>query len=450
MSNKRNVFVRESSGLLKQVNLLDAVMLNIGNMSAGVTLFESISPYVGNYPGGVLWIASLIGLLFAFPQLYLYTYMTRRMGRTGGDYVWISRNLNGGIGSTMAIAIMLESVAYFALIAFFSASSINAVLYTIGSVDDSQTLNSLANNVFVNPFNGGLTFEQKALFYGIAAAFFVIVIALNVFRARWGYSIVTALGSFSLITLLMAIIVIGISAGRFGSAIQPFLNSINSSLVTTYQNSPHSVLPANFSLISTLLLLPLFALYTYPWMQAGPAVSAEFKQSDRVAKFNLLFAVLLTAALVTGGFLEMDLVAGYSFNVQAYPYFVYNFWTVAIAIAGNPVIQWLIGLGAIAWNFFVLAYGVVVFSRYVFALSFDRILPERLAQVNKYGSPVYAHILDLTITLLFLLVPVFSLNAALSLYGATILGSLYFLIASVAGIFYGLRNRVNSLVAAGS
>ncbi|MEM4077170.1 MAG: amino acid permease, partial [Metallosphaera sp.] len=151
MSNKRNVFVRESSGLLKQVNLLDAVMLNIGNMSAGVTLFESISPYVGNYPGGVLWIASLIGLLFAFPQLYLYTYMTRRMGRTGGDYVWISRNLNGGIGSTMAIAIMLESVAYFALIAFFSASSINAVLYTIGSVDDSQTLNSLANNVFVNP-----------------------------------------------------------------------------------------------------------------------------------------------------------------------------------------------------------------------------------------------------------------------------------------------------------
>lgn len=61
MSNKRNVFIRESSGLLKQVNLMDAVMLNIGNMSAGVTLFESISPYINNYPGGVLWLASIIG-----------------------------------------------------------------------------------------------------------------------------------------------------------------------------------------------------------------------------------------------------------------------------------------------------------------------------------------------------------------------------------------------------
>ncbi len=421
MSNKRNVFIRESSGLLKQVNLMDAVMLNIGNMSAGVTLFESISPYINNYPGGVLWLASIIGLIFAIPQLLVYTHMTRKMGRTGGDYVWISRNLNGGIGSTMAIALMLESVAYFALIAFFSASSINAVLYTIGSVDNSPGLVSLSNNLFVNPYNGGLTFDQKALFYGIAAGFFVIVILLNIFRSRWGYSIVTGFGIFSLATLIIAMIVIGASAGRFGTAIQPFLNSINSSLITTYKASPHSFFPSNFSLLSTVLLLPLFALYTYPWMQAGPAVSAEFKQSERVAKFNLLFALLLTAILVTGGFLEMDIVAGYPFNFTAYPYFIYNFWTVAIALAGNPILQWLIGVGSIAWNFFVLSYGVIVFSRYVFALSFDRILPEKFAEVNRYGSPIYAHALDLTITLVFLLVPVFSLNAALSLYGATIL-----------------------------
>ncbi|ABP95660.1 MULTISPECIES: APC family permease [Metallosphaera] len=449
MSSKRNVFIRESSGLLKQVNLLDAVMLNIGNMSAGVTLFESISPYINNYPGGVLWLASIIGLVFAFPQLLVYTYMTRKMGRTGGDYVWISRNLNGAIGSTMAIALMLESVAYFALVAFFSASSINAVLYTIGSVDNSPSLVSLSNNVFVNPYNGGLTFEQKALFYGIAAAFFVIVILLNIFRSRWGYSIVTGFGIVSLSTLVIAMIVIGASAGRFGTAITPFLNSINSSLVNVYQSSPHTAFPTNFSIVSTVLLLPLFALYTYPWMQAGPAVSAEFKQSDRVAKFNLVFALLLTAILVTGGFLEMDLVAGYPFNFVAYPYFIYNFWTVAIALAGNPALQWLIGIGAIAWNFFVLAYGIIVFSRYVFALSFDRILPEKFAEVNRFGSPVYAHALDLTITLLFLLVPVFSLNAALSLYGATILGSIYFLVASTAGAIYGLRNRAKAISVAG-
>ncbi|QKQ99183.1 APC family permease [Metallosphaera tengchongensis] len=449
MSNKRNVFIRESSGLLKQVTLLDAIMLNVGNMSAGITLFESISPYINSYPGGVLWLASIIGMIFAFPQLLVYTYMTRKMGRTGGDYVWISRSINGGIGAVMAISLMLESVAYFALVAFFSASSINAVLFTIGSVDNSQQLVGLSNTLFVNPYNGGLTLEQKALFYGIAAGFFVLIILLNIFRSKWGYSIVSILGVFSLASLVVAMVVIGASATHFGASIQPFLNSINSSLITTYQTSPHVTFPSNFSLVSTILLLPLFALYTYPWMQAGPAVSAEFKQSDKVAKFNLLFALLLTAALVTGAFLEMDVVAGYQFNFQAYPYFIYNFWTVAIALAGNPILQWFIGLGAILWNFFVLSYGVIVFSRYIFALSFDRILPEKFAEVNKYGSPIYAHALDLTITLLFLLVPVFSLNAALSLYGATILGSLYFLVASVAGALYGLKQKVKSLSVAG-
>lgn len=130
MSGRSTVFVRETSGLVKNVSTLDAVALNIGNMSAGVALFESISPYI--QPGGVLWLASLIGFLFAIPQLIVYVYLNTKVPRTGGDYVWISRNLNGGLGSAMAMALMIESTAYFALIAFFTSSAINTVLTVIG------------------------------------------------------------------------------------------------------------------------------------------------------------------------------------------------------------------------------------------------------------------------------------------------------------------------------
>lgn len=446
--SKTKVFIRESSGLLKQVNLLDAVMLNIGNMSAGVALFESISPYINSSnnptiggPGGVLWLASILGFIFSIPQLIVYTIMTRKIARTGGDYVWISRSLNGALGVIMALSIMIESVAYFALVAFFSGSSINAVLSTIGSLDNSQFLISLAQNVFVDPY-GNLTFMQKAIFYGISAAFFIAVILINIFRAKWGYSIVTVLGIFSFASLILAMLVIAVNLPHFSSSISPFLSSFG---ISVPSNVTYSIIPRTINWSYTLLLLPIFALYTYPWMQAGPAVAAEFKNTQKIARLNLLLALVATGIVVTLGFFEMDVAAGYYFNYYAYASFVYNFWTVAIALAGNPILQWILGLGTIFWNFYVLAYGVIVFSRYVFALSFDRVLPEKFAQVNKYGSPVYAHLLDLSITLLFLLVPVFSTEAAVSLYGATILGALYFFIVSIAGAVYGFKNRIGVL-----
>ncbi|MEM0200012.1 MAG: APC family permease [Saccharolobus sp.] len=444
MGNKSTIFVRETSGLIKNVSLLDSIALNIGNMSAGIALFESISPYITT--NGILWLASIIGFLFAIPQLIIYVTMSTKIPRTGGDYIWISRSLNGGIGSVMAIALMIESTAYFALIAFFTSSAINTVFTIIGEYDKMPYLLNIANNVIVDPYVTTPTLFQSAIIYLISSLIFIIIILLNIFRTKWGYRIVTVLGLFSMITLVLAMIVLAVNSGDFYSKISTLINANN--LNVSIPNTKQSFLPSSISLTATLSLLPFFALYTYPWMQAGPAVAAEFKGKNTL-KWNLPIALIITGLLVTVGFLEMDLIAGYNFNLQAYPTFIYNFWTASIAVSGNPILQWLIGLGLIAWNVYILAYGVIVFARYVFALSFDRVLPEKFSQLNKYGSPVFAHSLDLFLTLLLLLVPVFSINAAISLYGATILGSLYFLVASIAGFVFGIRNKIRILQVAG-
>ncbi|MCY0860331.1 MAG: amino acid permease [Sulfolobaceae archaeon] len=442
----KSLFIRESSGLIKQVNLIDAVMLNLGNMSVGAALFESISPYIS--PGGVLWLAALIGLVFAIPQLILYTILTQKIGRTGGDYVWISRALGGGIGSTLALAFMLEATAYFALISFFSASSINAVLFTIGTTDKIPGLVYLSNTVFVNPYAGSLTLTQRLIFYGISAAAFAILIGLNIVSAKLGYKIVTGLGVFSLLSTVLAMIVIGINSPDFIAKITPFITAANISVPSSVLTSK-SFLPSSISLTATLALLPLFAIYTYPWMNAGPAVAAELK-GQKTLKLNIVLAVLITGVLAIGSFALMDYAAGYNFNLNAYPSFIYNFWTAAMAVAGNPVLQWIIGLGSILWNYFILAYGVLVFSRYIFALSFDRVLPEKFTELNRKGSPVYAHSLDLILTLLLLLIPVFSINAALALYGASIVAMLYFVFVSLAGIVIGKKEGYRGLLIAGA
>ncbi|WP_338603754.1 APC family permease [Sulfolobus tengchongensis] len=439
---KRNVFVRETSGLIKQVSLTDAIMLNLANMSIGIALFQSISPYITR--GGVLWLASLIGLILAFPQAIVYTVFNRKFGRTGGDYIWISRNMGGLFGTIFAIAYLLESTAFYALISFFSASAINSVLLTIGYLNHQNALIYIAENIIVNPY-GGPSFQQRLIFYGISASAFIFIVLINILRSKWGYKLVTSLGIFSMLTVVLSMIIIAIGASHFNSSVLPLLKEFN---VSVPSNLPKTPLPYSISLTATFLLMPLFALYTYPWMNAGPAVASEFK-GDKVSRYNVFLSLLITGIFVTLAFLEMDLIAGYYFNLNAYPSAVYNFWTVSIALSSNPIIEWILGLGLIAWNYFVLSYGVLVFSRYVFALSFDRVFPEKFSQLNRHGSPVYAHILDLTLTLAFLLIPVFSINAALSLYGASIVGMLYFLAVGISAVIFGLRNNNKLMKIAG-
>ncbi|BDB99337.1 hypothetical protein SACC_23540 [Saccharolobus caldissimus] len=145
-------------------------MLNLANMSIGIALFQSISPYITR--GAVLWLASLIGLFLALPQAIVYTFFNRKIGRTGGDYIWISRNLGGAIGTVFALAYLLESTAFYALISFFSASAINSVLLTIGFLNHQQSLINIAQNIIVNPYDNP-TFNQRLIFYGISAAAFL-------------------------------------------------------------------------------------------------------------------------------------------------------------------------------------------------------------------------------------------------------------------------------------
>ena len=432
MSQK--LFLRESSGLVKNATLKDLVMLNVANMGAGLAVFEGISPYI--VPGAVLWLASLITFLITLPLVLTYTYLLLRMPRTGGDYIWISRKLNGPLGAIMGVAFAFNMPPYFALSAFFSVASINLVFLELGVLQHSPSLVYLANNVFVNPY-GTMTLTQELLFYLLAALSFVVIVLVNVFRPKWGFTLTTALGVLSSLSLAVATIVVAVNIPDFHSKISTFLTEFN---VTG------TVTPFTFSLPATLYMVPFFMSYAYIWLYAGPAVAGEAKEGS--LKLNLILGSLMTFAMITFPFLVMYLAAGPAFNLAYYPSFTYNFWSVAIYLASNPALQWFLGIGLIAWNYFVMAFGVVVFARYVFAFSFDRLFPAMFAKLNKYASPVYAHLLDLAATLAFLALPLISPSGALALYSYTPLAVAYLFLVSLAGVRVGLEERDRKLLIA--
>ncbi|MGC9037518.1 MAG: APC family permease [Candidatus Micrarchaeia archaeon] len=435
------VFVRQSTGLVKNASFLDAVSINISNMSAGAALatigFTTV--LLSSMAGVNLVIASILAFILMLPQLIIYTIMNRRVPRTGGDYVWTSRIFGGALGGSLALmGYVFETMAYFALIAL-------STVFAIGSVGVALGKSSFLGLALPANTSGSLPLLQ----FIIAAVLFAILIYINIVRPKVGYKLVTVFVSFGIIMLLVSIAVL-LLAGR------PGVESYISSLQSTGFNETYSQVAASggnggTTLSAVLFLLPFFAIFVYPWIDASPAISSEIRGKKGI-KWAIPVASLIVMLLVTGSFAAMYYAGGTRFinGALSNPTLVFdysfNFWTLAMGVTGSYLLKVLIGLGWIAWDIAILAYGIIVFSRYVFAMAFDRFLPERLAHISpRYGSPINAHLLDLAITVVLIALATFIYGPFSSLYGAVVAAMIYFAFVGIAAAVYGIKNESQAL-----
>ena len=214
-------------------------------------------------------------------------------------------------------------------------------------------------------------------------------------------------------------------------------------MLSSYQGS-------SFSFGPTIFLLPFFAMFVFPWLNAGPAVGSEIK-GKRAVGWNIPISAFVAFVLITSAFGAMYYAGGLPFinealnNSNLVLFYSFNFWTLAMGVTNVVALQYLLGLGWIVWNLAVLAYGIIIFSRYIFAQSFDRFLPTRLATVSsRYGSPVAAHLLDLTITIVLIGFASFLYGSFSSLYAATVAAMIYYVAVGLAAIVYARKHESGS------
>jgi amino acid transporter len=428
------VFVRESTGLVKSVSFLDSVALNVSNMSIGAALavlgFTAL--FLPTMSGVNIVMASVIAFGLTVPQVIVYTMMTRRFPRTGGDYVWVSRTFGGFVGNISALTgYTFGNLPYFSLILLTVVSAIGSVGYIFG------------NQGFLNlAVPGSAPLEQ----FGVGAVIFTVLILVNIFKPKAGYKLVSAMMIIGVITTLLAISVLLIG-GRQG--VVNYMSSLgNSSLTYAAIASSYSGPSINWG--NTLLLVPYFAFFTYPWLNASPGVASELKGRNSI-RWSTPISAVLVFSLITGAYATMYLVAGQPFINSAYYNsalvndYSFNFWTLAMGVSGNAIVQAILGLGWIIWTMVILAYGVIVFSRYLLAQSFDRFLPTKLSEVNhRFGSPVAAHLIDLGVTLGMLAAASFLYGTFTSLYGIIVANMAYFGIVGLAAAFYGIKKERGS------
>src|SRR5215211_5005414 len=92
-----SLFARKATGLVRGWAVRDAfIYINL------VTLGFFIFSYAVFIPDGSLMWAVLLSGGYLLMQAVTYASLVAAMPRAGGDYVWISRTLGGGIGFVLA------------------------------------------------------------------------------------------------------------------------------------------------------------------------------------------------------------------------------------------------------------------------------------------------------------------------------------------------------------
>jgi len=473
-STAPSVFVRDATGLVKNVSFFDSIALNLSNMSIGALLgvigISGLLPmfFAGQDVTGVnLLDLCLIAFVLSVPQIVIYTVMTRRYPRAGGDYVFVSRNLGGPIGSVASfMGYTCETTAYLALIALSTVFAIGAVGLFFSPTSSFYTGLATPQGAYPGaPAAPGTQFI-------IGALLFIVLIGINIVRPKAGYRLVSILTILGIIALFLAIGTL-LSAGPTG--VQNYINGVSGNGLFTNSSNPsqtfanmvagsHTGGPggtSGFNFGNTIFLLPLIAAFVFPWLNAGPAVAGEIKGKSAL-RWNVPISAVLAFAFLTGSIATMYWAAGQPFINAAYstPAYVYgmpvgfNFWTLAMGVSGNSAVAAFIGLGWILANLGVMAYGLIVISRYLLAQSFDRFLPSRISNVNpRFGSPVLAFGISLVVSVILVGIAAYnyttsSLGAGTNpLFGAILASMIYFIIVGLSALIHAIKKEVGYMKA---
>src|ERR687897_202001 len=101
-SGAGDLFQRKATGLLRGWSVWDGFIyaaFSINLITLGLFIFSS-APFLPD--GSLIWAIILAALYLVF-QAVTYASLIAVMPRAGGDYVWMSRILGGGIGFVLAV-----------------------------------------------------------------------------------------------------------------------------------------------------------------------------------------------------------------------------------------------------------------------------------------------------------------------------------------------------------
>lgn len=390
---KHGMFVRNATGLVREVSPLSAATFNIYAGAPGLTLAVSVFWVLAAYPGAHIisayWLTGLIALVVALPFAFLST----AMPRSGGDYVLVSRSLAPpfGIASSLGLWIGVSLVNGFNAISGIKLAVIPG-LATIGYVSGHESWVNFAD-----------TISSDGWVFFLSAVMILIAIGLAALRLRLAMRIQIVCFTLGILGILIATITMfvvgtGTFASRFDAlgGAGAYQHVLQSATVVGSGASWTNTLPAIGALASVLPFTWWSVAY------AGEIRSARTWRNAGTMTISLLaFVLLLTIATLAMYSMVGDhfLAASNELSGTAdYPKEVAPYWWAFTAVASKSMtLTIFLVVTMFLWFQILLWVNLAPIMRGLFAWSFDGLLPQRVASVSRRSAVPYVSLAIVTV-----------------------------------------------------
>ena len=397
------LFLRKATGLVRSWSVFDAFVYAFFSINL-VTLGLYIFSQMYYLEGGLLPTALISGLII-LAEVVVYASLIAVMPRAGGDYVWQSRILGGGLGFVLAVT------GWWFILWLWTP------LYA-----------DMLRHEFFVPLLAILGFQEAADFFVWSPTAWFIVSLITV-----GYvTVIIALGMRSYarvqkfcfwtgmvgLAIVFLFLLFGSNAGfrsgleaqapqMFGSGAEAGQSVYDATLAAGAEAG--AVLPLAGGTLAAIFLAMPYIVFFNLWPNWGATLYGEVKGADDFKRnvWGMGAALVFTTVLAVVFFLLINKTITWDFYTKAngaYWNYVWgytdqapplNFWPypamLAMFLTGSRVLQLIVILAMSMWFFGWAGTVFLSSTRVIFAAAFDRVLPEKVATVDpRTRTPIWA------------------------------------------------------------
>ncbi len=441
---EKKYFLREATGFVREAGIFDVFQFNATGMSGVVLIAGSVLvlPLITSGAG----IVEAIGIAFFLSLFVQFTYyvLSVTVPRSGGDYIYVSRLLHPSLG---VVAAGLTGI--FGQLIF--ASTFGGTLWVIFGLSPLLSILGQGNLAGLVTTPTYLT-----LFGAFTIAFFTLLLIFGGNRAFYRFNnIFYIIATVGMIVAVVAFL---------STSSDKFLNLFNSFAKPYGTNATDVINTANSlgfkpppSDLSSALVASALLFTSYYWTTQSGYIGGEIRNVRRAQFWGMIGSsslwFLLTLLIIIPLYFY---TVGPTLMTAAnwINFFNPGSWKIpsttflglyANIAANNPFAAILISVALICGIFTVTGWDFIIFSRTIFALSFDRFFPNSFADINeKHHTPVKALLVFAGLSVIFLillLIPATSVGLYLYSVAINVVYMFSFFLSSIALMLLPYRHK---------